>query len=280
VITDQLRAIRAFSEIASLDENLFPLDRAALAIPLADYPELDIEHYLRILDRLAASVEVLIGSNRDPHNVLESLNEVIFVREGLLGNQEDYYDPRNSFLNEVLDRKRGIPISLSVIYMEVARRIGFPIEGLGLPGHFIVKYEAPGRRILIDPYNQGRFLTEGQCQELLDRVYGGAVAVQPAFLQPMERKAIISRMLFNLKGIYYQKEDYPHALAVVERILMLNPGVPSEVRDRGLLYMHTSLFAKALADLEYYLGIAAAPADEAFVRGHIRLLRGIVSCEN
>jgi regulator of sirC expression with transglutaminase-like and TPR domain len=222
----------------------------------------------------------LIGSNRNPHNVLESLNEVIFVREGLLGNQEDYYDPRNSFLNEVLERKRGIPISLSVIYMEVARRIGFPIEGLGLPGHFIVKYEDEARRILIDPYNQGRCITEEQCQELLDRVYGGAVSVQPAFLQPMGRKAIITRMLFNLKGIYYQKEDYAHALAVVERILILNPGVPSELRDRGLLYMHTSLFAKALADLEYYLGIAAAPADAAFVQGHIRLLRGIVSCEN
>jgi len=280
VITHVLRANRAFSELAALDENLFPLDRAALAIPMEDYPDLDIDHYSRELDRLAATTDVVLGSNREPLNVLESLNDVIFVREGLHGNTEDYYDPRNSYLNEVLDRKLGIPISLSVIYMEVARRINFPLVGVGLPSHFIVKYEDASRRVLIDPFNQGRFLTDQQCQELLDRVYGGSLEVQPAFLQPMGKKEIITRMLFNLKGIYYQKEDYHRALSVVERILMLNPGTPSEVRDRGLLFMQTSLFAKALADMEYYLSIATAPPDESFVRSHIRLLRRIVSCEN
>lgn len=275
-----LRARKIFSEIASLEEDLFPLDRAALAIPLEDYPTVDIDACLRELDRLAASADMLAGNNRDPLNLLECLNEVIFVQEGLRGNTEDYYDPRNSFLNEVLDRKLGIPISLSIIYMEVARRISLPILGVGLPGHFIVKYEGQNRRVLVDPFNQGRFLTEDQCQELLDRVYGGSVTVQPAFLQPMEKKAIISRMLFNLKGIYYQKEDYYRALSIVERILLLNPGIPSEIRDRGLLYMHTSLFAKALADLEHYLEVATAPSDDSFVKGHMRLLRGIVSCEN
>lgn len=275
-----LRARKIFSEIASLEEDLFPLDRAALAIPLEDYPTVDIDACLRELDRLAASADMLAGNNRDPLNLLECLNEVIFVQEGLRGNTEDYYDPRNSFLNEVLDRKLGIPISLSIIYMEVARRISLPILGVGLPGHFIVKYEGQNRRVLVDPFNQGRFLTEDQCQELLDRVYGGSVTVQPAFLQPMEKKAIISRMLFNLKGIYYQKEDYYRALSIVERILLLNPGIPSEIRDRGLLYMHTSLFAKALADLEHYLEVATAPSDDSFVKGHLRLLRGIVSCEN
>ena len=275
-----LRARKIFSEIASLEEDLFPLDRAALAIPLEDYPTVDIDACLRELDRLAASADMLAGNNRDPLNLLGCLNEVIFVQEGLRGNTEDYYDPRNSFLNEVLDRKLGIPISLSIIYMEVARRISLPILGVGLPGHFIVKYEGQNRRVLVDPFNQGRFLTEDQCQELLDRVYGGSVTVQPAFLQPMEKKAIISRMLFNLKGIYYQKEDYYRALSIVERILLLNPGIPSEIRDRGLLYMHTSLFAKALADLEHYLEVATAPSDDSFVKGHLRLLRGIVSCEN
>lgn len=280
MITDVLHARKVFSEIASLEENLFPLDRAALAIPLEDYPGVDIDACLRELDRLAASADVLAGNNRDPLNLLECLNEVVFVQEGLRGNTEDYYDPRNSFINEVLDRKLGIPISLSVIFMEVARRVNLPIQGIGLPGHFIVKYEDTSRRVLVDPFNQGRFLTEDQCQELLDRVYGGSVTVQPAFFQPMEKKAIISRMLFNLKGIYYQREDYYRALCIVERILLLNPGIPSEIRDRGLLYMHTSLFAEALADLEHYLSVAAAPSDDAFVKGHIRLLRGIVSCEN
>ncbi|NWG14291.1 MAG: tetratricopeptide repeat protein [Acidobacteria bacterium] len=280
MITDVLRARRIFSEIASLEESVFPLDRAALAIPLEDYPNLNIEDYTRQLDRMAVSAEVLLGSDRTPPSVLESLNEVLFVREGLRGNTEDYYDPRNSLLNEVLDRKLGIPISLSVIYMETARRIGLALQGVGFPGHFIVKYEDTSHQILIDPFNQGRLLTEGQCQELLDRVYGGSVQVQPAFLQPMSKREIVTRMLFNLKGIYYQKEDYRRALTIVERILMLNPGTPSEVRDRGLLFMQTSLFARALSDLEYYLSIATAPPDEAFVRSHIRLLRRIVSCTN
>lgn len=280
MINDVLQAEKVFSGIASLEENIFPLDRAALAIPLEDYPGMDMDGYLRELDRLAANADVLAGENRDPLNLLECLNEIIFVQQGIRGNTEDYYDPRNSFLNEVLDRKLGIPISLSVIYMEVARRINLPIQGVGLPGHFIVKYEDEERRVLVDPFNQGRFLTEDQCQELLDRVYGGSLTVQPAFLQPMEKKAIISRMLFNLKGIYYQREDYYRALSIVERILLLNPGIPSEIRDRGLLFMHTSLFAKALADLEHYLSAAAAPTDESFVNGHIRLLRGIVGCEN
>jgi regulator of sirC expression with transglutaminase-like and TPR domain len=280
VIHDTLRARAAFSELARLDESVFPLDRAALTIGMEEYPELEVESYLRRLDTLAARTEVLLGDERSPTEVLDSLNEVLFAREGLRGNDENYYDPRNSYLNEVLDRKQGIPITLSVIYMEVARRIGFHMEGVGFPGHFFVKFVGAEREIMIDPFNQGRTLTMKHCQELLDRVYGGSVNVQPAFLQSMEKKAIVSRMLFNLKGIYYQREEYPKALAVVERILVLNPGIPSEIRDRGLLYMQTSLFAKALADLEYYLSHSTAPEDAGYVEGHVKTLRSIVLSSN
>jgi len=232
------------------------------------------------LDTLAARTEVLVGQDRSNSNVLNCLREILFVQEGLRGNAEDYYDPRNSFLNDVLDRKLGIPITLSLIYIEVARRIGFPAFGVGFPGHFIVKHTDSERELLIDPFNAGRILTESHCQELLDRVYGGAVQIQSSFLQVMGKKAIISRMLFNLKGIYYQKEEYPKALSVVERILMLNPGTPSEIRDRGLLYMQTSLFAKALADLECYLATAISPQDASNIEGHIKTLRSIVSAAN
>lgn len=281
MITDVLKARKAFAELAALDESLFPLDRAALTLCLEEHPNLDIDSYLRQLDTLAARTEVVIGQDRSTSNILNGLREVLFVQEGLRGNTEDYYDPRNSYLNEVLDRKLGIPISLSLIYIEVARRIGFPAFGVGFPGHFIVKHQQPDEReLLIDPFSGGRILTESQCQELLDRVYGGALSVQPSFLQMMGSKSIITRMLFNLKGIYYQKEEYPKALSVVERILVLNPGTPSEIRDRGLLYMQTSLFAKALADLEYYLANATAPQDATNIEGHIRTLRSIVSSGN
>ncbi len=280
MILDTLRARQLFSQLASRDETQFPLDRAALTIALEEYPSLDIDRYLSHLDTLAARVEVLVGEDRSPINVIESLNEVLFIQEGLRGNTDDYYDPRNSFLNEVLDNKNGIPISLSVIYLEVARRLSFNIQGVGFPSHFIVKYSAPEREILLDPFNLGKFLTTEDCQELLDRVYGGSIQMQPTFLQAMGKKAIVSRMLYNLKGIYYQREEQQKALSVVERILMLNPGTLSEIRDRGLLCMQTSLFAKALADLEFYLTHSPAPEDRPYVEGHIRTMRGIVGCTN
>jgi regulator of sirC expression with transglutaminase-like and TPR domain len=280
LITDVLKARKAFAEISAVDEAFFALDRAALTFSLEDYPGLNIEEYLRRLDTLAARAEVLIGEERSVSNIINCLHEILFVQEGFRGNTEDYYDPRNSFLNEVMDRKLGIPISLSVVYIEVARRINFPVFGVGFPGHFIVKHQDGEREILIDAFNGGHFLTEKNCQELLDRVYGGALPIQPSFLQAMSKKAVISRMLFNLKGIYYQKEEYPKALAVVERILMLNPGTPSEIRDRGLLYMQTSLFAKALADLEYYLANASSPQDASNIQGHVKTLRLIVSSVN
>jgi len=280
LIIEHLRSRQVFAELAALDESVFPLDRAALAIALEEYPDLNMESYLSQLDTLAARVEVLAGYDRSPLNVLESLNEVLFIQEGLRGNTEDYYDPRNSFLNAVLETKNGIPISLSVIYLEVARRINFEMKGVGFPSHFIVKYSGPEREILVDPFNLGRFLTTKDCQELLDRVYGGSVQMQPIFLQAMEKKGIVSRMLYNLKGIYYQKEEQQKALNVVEQILLLNPGTLSEIRDRGLLYMQTSLFAKALADLEFYLSHAPAPEGRSYIEGHIKTLRSIVSCPN
>ncbi len=280
MITDVLRARHAFDALAALDESCFSLDRAALTLCLEEYANLNIDVYLRRLDAMASTVGVLLGDDRSANRVIDCLNQVLFIQEGLHGNTEDYYDPRNSFLNEVLDRKQGIPISLSVIYMEVARRINFPIKGVGFPGHFIVKHTDGEREYLIDAFNGGHILTMKNCQDLLDRVYGGSVQMQPAFLQEMDRKAIISRMLFNLKGIYYQKDEYAKALSIVEKILSLNPGIPSEIRDRGLLYMQTSFFSKALADLEYYLATASSPDDTTNIQGHIKTLRQIVTATN
>jgi len=275
-----LRARQAFAELVTLDEAVFPLDRAALTIALEEYPWIDVEEQLRRLDTLAARAEVFAGQSRSCDNLLAALNQALFVQEGLRGNTEDYYDPRNSFINEVLDRKVGIPISISAIYIEVGRRIGMKLEGVGFPGHFLVKHSEANQETLIDPYNGGRIMTMMHCQELLDRIYGGSVTVQPAFLQGMDKKAIVTRMLFNLKGIYYQRDEHQKALSVVERILVLNPGLPSEIRDRGLLYMQTSLFAKALADLESYLGATSAPEDSANIENHIRILRRVVAAEH
>lgn len=280
MIIEAIRARQSFQDIAALDEDSFPLDRASLILALEEYPDLDIQEYLQRLDTLAARAEVLIGEDSDPINRIECINQVLFVQEGLRGNNDDYYDPRNSFLNEVMDRRLGIPISLSVIFLEVARRIGFLIEGIGFPGHFLVKHVANDRDIIIDPFNLGRVLTPNDCQELLDKVHDGTVSMNPTLLQPMKKRAILTRMLYNLKGVYIQKEQKYKALSVIDKILMLNPGTPSEIRDRGLLYMETSLFAKALADLEAYLARAVAPEDQAYIKNHIKMLRSIVCEQN
>jgi len=280
VIIETIKARQFFLEIAALDEEAFPLDRAALVLALEEYPNLDVQTYLRRLDTFAARAQVLLGEERTAINVIESINEVLFVQEGLRGNDEDYYDPRNCYVNEVLDRKLGIPISLSVIYMAVAKRIDFPIKGIGFPGHFLMKHSANDRDIVVDAFNLGRIMTSNDCQELLDKTYNGTVSMNPSLLQPMEKRTILTRMLYNLKGIYTQKEQYQKALSAIDRILMLNPGIPSELRDRGLLYMQTSLFAKALADLETYLAHAAAPEDSSYIKNHIKMLRGVVCASN
>jgi regulator of sirC expression with transglutaminase-like and TPR domain len=280
VIIETIAARQLFSDIADIDEEAFPLDRAALALALGEYPGLDIAEYLRRLDTLAARAEVLIGIDRTAVNYIESINEILFVQEGLRGNSEDYYDPRNSYLNQVLDRRLGIPVSLSLIYIEVARRIGFSIQGVGFPGHFLAKHVSKGQEIIIDPFNMGKILTTNDCQELLDKIHNGKVSMNASLLQPMEKRSIITRMLYNLKGIFMEKEQYNQALSVIDKILLLNPGTPSEIRDRGVLYMQTSLFAQALADLESYLSHSVAPEDSSNIQNHIKMLRGIVCASN
>lgn len=280
MIVHIIKARQSFSEMADLDDEAFPLDRAALTLALEEYPDLDLSRYLRHLDTLAARVDVLAGTDRTPAAIIESINQVLYVQEGLRGNSEDYYNPKNYYLNEVLDRKLGIPATLSIIYMEVAKRINFPLEGVGFPEHFLVKHVADGREIIIDAFNLGRILTLNDCQELLDKTFHDTVSMNPSLLQPMKNRAIITRILYSLKGIYQQNEQYYEALSVIEKILLLNPGTPSEVRDRGLLFMQTSLFSKALSDLEFYMAHTESPKDYSSVQTHIKTLRGIVCAPN
>ena len=164
--------------------------------------------------------------------------------------------------------------------MEVAKRIGFPVAGVGFPEHFLVKHVMEDREIIIDPFNLGRILTMKDCQEILDKTGDSKLSMHPSLLQPMGNRAIITRILYNLKGIYEQNEQDYEALAAIERILLLNPGIPSELRDRGLLYMQAGLFSKALSDLEYYLAHSTAPQDLSSIENHIKTLRDIVCAVN
>ena len=176
-----------------------------------------------------------------------------FDEQGFAGNQSEYYDPRNSLLNHVLDRRTGIPITLSVVYIEVGRRAGLRVEGVGLPGHFIVRVGDDDGAALVDPFH-GTTIDEDDCQQRLDIVYGGQVPLTDEHLRATSTHEILVRLLRNLKAIYTQSQLYARALAVVERILLLAPHALDERRDRGLLLAQLGRFSPAIADLQTYLG--------------------------
>jgi regulator of sirC expression with transglutaminase-like and TPR domain len=204
---------------------------------------------------------------------VEALNSYLFNDLKFRGNAEEYYDPRNSFLNEVLERRTGIPITISTVYLEVGWRLGLPLHGIGFPGHFLVKYLRAEGDIILDPFHRGAILTEAECQSRLDQVYTGQVQIQPDFLAAATKREILARILANLKGIYVAAKDYRRALAAVERILVTNPNLAPEIRDRGILRMQLSQAPQAIADLEWYVTTNPQAEDVEEVRKRLRDLR-------
>lgn len=263
-----------FAATVAQPESDVDLAAAALLIAAEEYTQLTPAPYLHRLDVLAERVRDRLGEETAPLVVLEELNRVLFDEEKFRGNAEAYYDPRNSFLNDVLDRRVGIPISLSLVYLEVGWRLGLPLSGVGFPGHFLVRYEGEVVRVLLDPFDGGRLRFEDQAQELLDRVYGGLVRLQPEFLESTGKKGVLVRLLKNLKAIYLNAREDGKALAAIERILLIRPGAVGELRDRGMLLARAGRVGEAIADLENYLDSAPEAPDARRVRNMIdRLAR-------
>ena len=260
-----------FSRLVSGPDDAVDLAEASLLIASEEYPGLDIARYLGRLDAMGRDVRESLG--REPSAAVEALNRYLFKQEGFHGNQDDYYDPRNSFLNDVIDRRTGIPITLSTVYIEVARRAGLDVFGVGLPGHFLVRAEAPGRAVLVDPFHGGAVLSEADCQKRLDRVFEGRVRLGPAMLAPCSRKAILARMLRNLKAIYVKADDYPRALRTIDLLLSLDPRSAEDLRDRGLLHAAFDCYALAAADLEACVALAPAAPEAAALKAKITEMR-------
>ena len=263
---------REFRLAVGRPEEQIDLARAALAMVNCDYPHLEVDAYLTRIDELAGSAKQRLGSEPDVDCSIAALNAVLFQQSGFQGNRENYFDPKNSFLNEVLDRKIGIPISLSVLYMEVARRIGLPLHGVGFPGHFLVKYSGDREEILIDPFNQGEIRSHESLEAMLDKLYGQKVSLNPEFLESISKKQIFKRMLNNLKSIYLRANDLMRGLSVVERLVILEPAAGSEIRDRGILYLKLECFKQARDDLETYLRLVPQAEDADAVRQQVTLL--------
>lgn len=253
-----------YQEITQPEEQI-DLAKAALYIAQEQYPDLDPGEYLNALDTMADEVQRL-PAQQYPLRIIQNINQYLYDDLGFTGNTTDYYDPRNSFLNEVIDRRIGIPITLSLVYLEVARRIDFPMVGVGMPGHFIIRPAVPQMEIFVDAFNRGEVMFPEDCQERLTQVYGQPVTLNPSFLESVTPRQFLVRMLTNLKFIYLQRQEWELALAAVERILLLFPGVPVELRDRGFIYYQMGRWAAAGDDFETYLANVPSAEDAPVIR--------------
>jgi regulator of sirC expression with transglutaminase-like and TPR domain len=245
-------------------DDTLDLGRAALAIARAEYPGLDAGAYIARIDALAAEVNKhLTGDESDLHRSIAALNYVLFQKHGYKGNRDAYFDARNSFLNEVIDRRTGIPITLSVLYIEVARRVGLPLRGVGFPGHFLVKYLDQQQEIVIDPFNGGDVKAADSLRQLLAGLYGNSVAWSPRFLDPVTKRQMLRRVLNNLKFIYLKQRDLVKALAALDRMIIAEPNLPEDLRERGAVYQALEYYPQAKVDFEEYLRLAPEAPDAA-----------------
>ncbi len=281
--TSSDNALQQFAALvgSARDDESIPLAAAALEIARMEYPDLDAAPYLARLDEMAQKVRACMRKNPTARESITLLNHVLFQEEGLRGNREDFYDPRNSFLNDVLDRKLGIPITLSVVYMEVARRVGFSVAGVGMPGHFLLKhYDMVADELFIDAFNRGSILSPDDCQQRLDEVYGGQVDMRADYLQPVTHREILTRMLNNLRQIYLTQQDGHKGLAVLDMLLAIPPGSPDLLRERALLRLNLDQYLGAAQDLGKYLKLAPEAADAQAVRETFDMVRQMVARMN
>ena len=246
--------LKLFALEALKAESELDLGRAALLMAKCQYPKLNVEVYIAQFDEIAETISSRLStSSKNPLLIIKNINEYFFQELAFQGNKENYYDPRNSFLNEVLVRRLGIPISLSVIYMEVAKRLGLKIDGVGLPGHFLIKCKADNQEIILDPFHQGKELSQTDCQALLTNIYGSGIELKPSFFRAVSKKEILIRMLNNLKNIYISGNDPARALITLETLLILTPQALNEIKERGFVNYSLRKFSQAIKDLEFYL---------------------------
>jgi regulator of sirC expression with transglutaminase-like and TPR domain len=236
------------------------LDEAALLLARIEYPDLVIEPFLQILDSYAAELKGRGGS------FVIAANQYLFDELGFTGNAADYYNPANSCLNEVLASKTGIPITLSVVYLEVARRLAKPVFGIGLPGHFIVQYDDGAFSTFIDVFNSGRLLDAADCAELVGS------AANPAMLARVSKRQILARMINNLRGIYFSREAHRKSLQVLNLLLEAYPNAAEEYKQRGITHLKLEQTKAAKADLQRYLELAPDAPDRAAVEEHLASL--------
>ncbi len=274
----------AFAELMARDEADIGLARACLLIAADAYPGLDVDGYLGEIERLGARLRGRLPAACAAEERVVALNAFLFDELGFAGNAGDYYDPRNSYLNEVIDRRTGIPITLSVLYLELGRRLGLALEGVSFPGHFLVRLRLRGAMLVLDPFSGGEAQAEADLRARLQRVIpadatGGvpvdALPLDP-FLEPAGTRQILARLLRNLKGIYREADQPQRQLEVLNRMLVVSPDAHAELRERGYLYQRMECYRAALKDLQDYSALEPEAVDLDDVR--VRVLELQARC--
>jgi len=265
-------ALQVFAAEVRRSDPELDLGRAALLIAAGEYSHLSIETAHALLEEIAAGVASGISPGMSARERAHAISRRLFHDLDFRGNEEEYYDPRNSYLNDVLIRRRGIPISLSAVFLEVARRVGLEAQGVSYPVHFLVKYHDEGQEWIVDPFHKGGEVPGGHIRAGLE-AKGWPPHQIDYMLSGVTRRQMLSRMLLNLKQIYLRAEDHPRALRIQEYLLAVNPWSFEDIRDRGVLRAHTGDVAGALADLETYLEHAGPAEDLLAVREMVDRLR-------
>jgi regulator of sirC expression with transglutaminase-like and TPR domain len=247
-------ARQEFLRIARLPDERIDLAEAALWVAAEQYDGLDVHGYLARLADFAERARPSVEAAATLAQRIAALNRFLYDEQSFRGNRSDYYDARNSFLNDVIDRRTGIPITLAIVYLSIAARLGLPVHGAGFPGHFLLRCSEPDE-IVIDPF-EGTLLTRKDCEARWHATLGADTPFDARALEPAPARQTLARVIGNLKQIFLAQQDWPRALACVERILVLAPDTPLELRDRGLLYARLECFSAAVSDLQSFLALA------------------------
>jgi regulator of sirC expression with transglutaminase-like and TPR domain len=257
-----------FAQQMKLQEADLELDRATLYLAGEADSGLDVDNSLSRIDEIAAQIRAQLSDSPGQQEIADALNIYLFQQLGYSGNPDDYYNPDNSFLHRVLETRIGIPITLSVLYMEVGRRLGLACRGVGLPGHFVVSLEDLG--LYLDPYNSGGLLSSADCRRMVEDLFGSQINWQEDFLSPCTKRDILYRMLNNLKMIYIRSRDYPKAIGALERMGLTSPSVADLHKELSWCYLQLGEHQLAIRQLETYLRVAEDPSDSDEVQQQIK----------
>ncbi|HKQ56521.1 MAG TPA: tetratricopeptide repeat protein [Candidatus Eisenbacteria bacterium] len=269
-----------FVRTVARPEPALDLARAALLVAAESDPRVDVDSQIHTLDSWAAELRARLRPDWNNLQKLARLRNFVFEELGFKGDSKDYFSPSNSLLHEVMSRRLGVPLTLSIIFMELGWRIGMPLEGIGFPGHFLIRLTGEPRDLVLDPYNHARTMHEEDCRRLLDEVTGGRLEFDGRMLASCTKREIITRLLRNLKGAYLRANQDEEALAAVERLLLIDPQDHDEVRDRGLLLFRLHRYGEALDALKGYLAARPEAPDRTSIEQHVATLRQLVASLN